>query len=331
MTLPVSPPRCSVLVPTYSAAALLHECLTALLADLDGRQDVEVVVSDDGSTDDTPAVLSAFAPDVRVVRSEENRGFARACNAAAAAALGDLLLFYNNDLVPHPGWLDELLRYADRTPAAAVIGSKLLFPDGRVQHAGVVMCSDGYPRHVYAGFPAGAEVTNRSGPVRIVTGACLVTPASWFRELGGFDQRYRNGYEDVDYCLRAAEAGGEVHYCHRSVLTHLVSASREHRLAEFVETEREFLRRWGRLPADDFARYVDDGLIRVNYNRTFPFQLDISPMLAAVNNSGERGTETVELLSREVHELRRDNVRLRLRLAELNRVTPESGRAANPA
>jgi GT2 family glycosyltransferase len=305
-----------VLVPTYSAAALLRECLTALLTDLDGRPDVQVVVSDDGSTDDTPAVLSTFSADVTVVRSEENRGFAHACNAAAAAAAGDLLLFYNNDLVPRAGWLDELLRYADRTPEAAVIGSKLLFPDGRVQHAGVVVCSDGYPRHVYAGFPAGAEVTNRSGPTRIVTGACLLTPASWFHQLGGFDGRYRNGYEDVDYCLRAAEAGGQVHYCHRSVLTHLVSASREHRVAEFAETEQEFLRRWGRLPADDFARYVDDGLIRVNYGRTFPFELDISPGLAVVNNSTERSAETFELLSRELHELRRDNVRLRLALAE---------------
>lgn len=321
-------PRCSVIVPTYSAAALLHECLTALLADLGGRPDVEVVVSDDGSTDDTPAVLEAFAPRVRVVRSAENRGFAQACNAAAAVARGELLLFYNNDLLPQTGWLDELLRYARGTPEAAVIGSKLLFPDGRVQHAGVVVCSDGYPRHVYAGFPAEAEVTNRSGPVRIVTGACLLTPASWFRGLGGFDHRYRNGYEDVDYCLRAAEAGGEVHYCHRSVLTHLVSASREHRVAEFAETEREFVRRWGRLPADDFARYVDDGLIQVNYGRTFPFELDVAPALAAVKNSGEQSAKTFELLSRELHELRRDNVRLRLRLAELSHTGPQSERAA---
>jgi GT2 family glycosyltransferase len=312
-------PRCSVLVPTYSAAPLLHECLTALLADLAGRDDVEVVVSDDGSTDDTPSVLDAFAAEVKVVRSADNRGFAHACNAAARAADGRLLVFYNNDLVPTPGWLDALLRYADTTPAAKVVGSKLLYPDGRVQHAGVVLCSDGYPRHVYAGFPADTAVTNRSGPVRIVTGACLLTHSSWFHRLGGFDERYRNGYEDVDFCLRTTEAGGEVHYCHRSVLTHLVSASREHRTTEFAETEQEFLRRWGRLPADDFARYVDDGMIRVRYGRTFPFQLEVDPRVALVSDTEDGKLTTFELLTRELHELRRDNVRLRLRLADLSR------------
>jgi GT2 family glycosyltransferase len=318
-------PQCSIIVPTYSAAALLRECLTALLADLDGRPDAEVVVSDDGSTDDTTAVLDSFAGRIKVVRHAENRGFAHACNAGAAAAEGRLLVFYNNDLQPAPGWLDALLDHADRT-TAKVIGSKLLFPDGRVQHAGVVLCSDGYPRHVYAGFPADAAVTDRSGPVRIVTGACLLTYASWFDRLGGFDLRYRNGYEDVDLCLRTAEAGGEVHYCHRSVLTHLVSASRENRVAEFAETEREFLSRWGRLPADDFARYVEDGLIRVRYGRTFPFQLEVSPELAVVRNSAEQNSNAVELLSQELHELRRENVRLRLRLAELEpRSTDRAG------
>jgi GT2 family glycosyltransferase len=95
--------RCTIVIPTFDTAALLERCLQALLADLGDRRDVEVVVSDDGSADATGAVLARLRGAVRVVRSPVNRGFAAACNAGAAAASGDLLVFCNTDLVPHRG------------------------------------------------------------------------------------------------------------------------------------------------------------------------------------------------------------------------------------
>ncbi|HEY4455161.1 MAG TPA: glycosyltransferase family 2 protein, partial [Pseudonocardiaceae bacterium] len=199
---------CSVIVPTFDTAGLLDRCVRTLHASIGDRDDVEIVISDDGSTDATPevvTVLQAALPKgrLRAVRSERNRGFAHACNAGAAVATGRHLVFYNTDLLPNAGWLDALLDYADADAGRAIVGTRLLFPDGRLQHCGVVICTDGYPRHVYAGLPGDHELAMRSGRAGIVTAACVLVRARVFTELGGFDTRYRNGYEDVDLCLRA--------------------------------------------------------------------------------------------------------------------------------
>ncbi|CCH70991.1 hypothetical protein BN10_740003 [Phycicoccus elongatus Lp2] len=302
-------PLVSIVVPTYNGADLLRTCLTLLLSSVSHRKDIEIVVSDDGSVDTTAVVLAEFGDAITSVRSVENRGFASACNAGAAAARGGSFVFYNTDLEPEPQWLDELVLYADAHPQAKVIGCKLLFPDGRIQHAGCVLCADGYPRHVYAGLPADHEVVNRSGPVSIVTGACMFLPRDWFEQMNGFDTWFTNGYEDVDLCFRVTEGGGEVHYCHRSVLTHLASATREGRTAEFAESERRFVERWGHRRPDDFDRYLRDGVLEVVYGKYFPFQLRVSPEVAAVVDSGD---SSFGALMAELHDVRRANVALRL-------------------
>jgi len=302
--------RCTIVIPTYNTSALLGQCLRALLSDLASRPDVEVVVSDDGSADGTGALLDRLNGAVAVVRSPVNRGFAHACNAGAEAASGAAYVFYNTDLTPRHGWLDALLDYAETGSRPALVGTRLLFPDGRLQHCGAEICADGFPRHVYAGFPGDHPVAMRSGPAHIVTGACMLVRADAFAALGGFDTGYRNGYEDVDLCLRARQAGDEVHYCHRSVLNHLVSATREHRRAEFARSEQRFVDRWGHLPPTDFARYRADGLLTVDYGPAYPLRLMVSPELALVEQADVRGEDPRLLL----HALRRENVRLRMQL-----------------
>ena len=121
-----------------------------------------MVVVDDASTDTTPQLLAAYGRRIHTVRHETNKGFAAACNAGAAVASGEYLVFLNNDVLPEVGWLDALVRYAEKYPGAAAVGSKLLFPDGTVQHAGVVICQDLHPRHIYAGFPANHPAVNKS-------------------------------------------------------------------------------------------------------------------------------------------------------------------------
>jgi GT2 family glycosyltransferase len=202
------------------------------------------------------------------------------------------------------------------------VGTRLLVPDGRLQHCGVVICADGYPRHVYAGFPGDHAVALRSGHAGIVTGACVLVRADAFTELGGFDQGYRNGYEDVDLCLRAQRAGHEIHYCHDAALTHLVSATREHRRAEFVRSEQRFLDRWGALLPTDFPRYLADGLLRVDYAAAYPLRLSVAPELALLAQDGDPGDD----LRTALHERRRENVRLRLQTLPPG---PGSGRQAD--
>src|SRR5207253_290949 len=116
--------------------------------------DHEVIVVDDASSDSTPDVVRGFGGRVRGIRHDTNQGFASSCNDGAAGADGEFLVFLNNDTIPKPGWLDALVHYVDEHPDVAVVGSKLLFPNDTIQHAGVVICQDGHPRHVYTGFPA---------------------------------------------------------------------------------------------------------------------------------------------------------------------------------
>ena len=168
--------------------------------------------------------------------------------------------FLNNDTIAQPGWLDALAGYADRT-GAPVVGSKLLFPDGTVQHAGVVFGFQGDPLHLYAGCPADHPAVNKSRRFQSVTAACMLVRRDAFEQAGGFDTGFHNDLEDVDLCLRLGELGHEVHYCHESVLYHLESASRG-QSARPSPSARVYRERWGRrVRHDELLYYLEDGLL----------------------------------------------------------------------
>src|SRR4051794_27616252 len=115
MTLP-----CSIIIPVFNRVALTRQCLAAIAAD-DGCR-AEIVIVDDASREDT-ADLLVDARGARVVRNERNLGFATSCNRGADVSAGDYLLFLNNDTIPQKNWLKALVTYAERNPAAAVVGS----------------------------------------------------------------------------------------------------------------------------------------------------------------------------------------------------------------
>ncbi len=323
-------PRCSIVIPVYNKASLTRQCLDALLVTTTETVDVEIIVVDDGSRDATPELLAACGDRIRVVTHPTNRGFASACNDGAAVATGDYLVFLNNDTIPKAGWLDALVRYAEAHPEAAVVGSKLLFPNHTVQHAGVVVCLDRYPRHIYAGFPAEHPAVNKSRRFQAVTGACMLVRRERFEEVGGFDTAFVNGYEDHDLCLRLGERGYEVHYCHESVLVHLESASREGRLEEFEHVTRLMNERWAaRAQPDDFRYYAEDGLLGVSYWGTYPIAVSMSPLLAVV---GERELDTLlNVRSRQVFEFLKETVRLTVRLREAELQAATAGAKAQPS
>lgn len=305
-------PRTSIIIPVFNQSALTAQCLNALAA----QQDCEVIVVDDASEDDTTRVLEEFKDRVHVVRHQVNLGFATACNdGAGKATAADYLVFLNNDTVPQPGWLEALIRYADHHPAAAVVGARLLYPDDTIQHAGVVICQDLYPRHVYTGFPADHPAVNKSRQFQIVTAACMLVRRKVFEQSGGFDTAFRNGFEDVDFCLRIRERGLEVHYCPDSVAYHLESVS-PGRFKSDHENVRLYRERWmPRVQPDDVRYYFEDSLLELSYEGSFPVRLRASPFLATLDS--ERASRAERLLarrSRELAEARRDNTRLTLEL-----------------
>jgi len=312
-------PTCSIIIPVYNHAALTRQCLDTLLAQPPRGVDCEIIVVDDGSRDATRGLLAGYRDRVRVITHAANAGFATTCNDGAAAAAGEFLVFLNNDTVPTPGWLDALADYAGSHPAAAAVGSRLLFPDGTVQHAGVIIGQDRSPWHIYSGFPGDHPAVTKSRRFQVVTGACVLVRRAAFDEVGGFDPAFHNGLEDVDLCLRLGERGHEIHYCHKSVVYHLESLTRGYEDAGADENARLYRRRWGhRVRPDDVEYYLEDGLISFGYPMYFPVYMTVDPLLAIINQE-DRGLRTAHLLqtrARQVMDLLRDNVRLKSRLRE---------------
>jgi GT2 family glycosyltransferase len=299
----------SIVVPVHGRAQLTERCLERLLAELPAE--CEAIVVDDASADSTPVLLVSYGEAIRVLRLPANVGYARACNEGAAVAAGDTLVFLNNDTEPLPGWLQALEDYAREHPAAAVVGAKLLYPSGSVQHAGVVIGRDGYPHNLYTGLPAAHPAVNRSRRLQAVTGACMLVRRAAFERAGGFDPGYMNSLEDVDLCLRIGEQGGEVHYCHEAVLTHLESASRG-RDERFEASVARYRQRWReRVHRDDLAVYAEDGLLGVEYHDSYPLRLSVSPHLATVEDGRESEIESLlEAYAGQVADLLAEVVRL---------------------
>jgi len=307
----------SVVIPVHNRAGLTRRCLERVLADLPSG--CEVIIVDDASSDETPQMLAGFGEAVAVVRLEANGGFAAACNTGAAVAGGEHLVFLNNDTEPAPGWLEELLRFAETRPEAAVIGAKLLYPTGAVQHAGVVFGQDGYPHNLYGDFPAEHPAVSRARRLQAVTGACMLVRRAAFEGVNGFDEGYRNSLEDVDLCLRIGAAGGEAWYCPQARIVHLESATRG-RSDRFEASVARYRERWrGRVRRDDFEVYAADGLLEVEYPSGYPVRISVSPLLASIERGDGHEAELEPLLrtqARRSADLERELVRLTAELAD---------------
>ncbi len=309
--------RCSIIIPVYNLAGVTRQCLDHLFRQLPGSIPVEVVVVDDGSSDNTQECLAEFEGRIRVVTHAQNQGYSSACNDGASVASGDHLVFLNNDTIPLDGWLDALVRYVSQDERIAAVGSRLLYPDGTIQHAGIAFDQDRQPRHIYVGFPGDHPAVNKSRRMQMVTGACLLIRRDVFLQTGGFDTTFVNGFEDVDLCLKVRELGFEVHYCHESVLYHLESVS-ERPIDYDSVNRRAFLERWkDRVDVDDWRYYVEDGLIRIVYPGTAycPLSLRVAPILGTSEDQ-DAVIDSYRLLhdrSRQVRTLLKENISLRLK------------------
>jgi GT2 family glycosyltransferase/glycosyltransferase involved in cell wall biosynthesis len=265
------PLRSSLIVPVWNRVDLTSQCLERLVATTDPDR-AEILVIDNGSSDETPSLLRSYAGRVRALHSESNLGFGGGCNEAARSARGELLVFLNNDTLALPGWLDALEHAVDQDAGAGIVGSRLLFPDGTIQHAGVAIARRTLAPYLFwRGVAADAPMVSRRRELQAVTGASMLVRASLFRALGGFDPGYRNGFEDVDLCLRAGERGWRVLYEPASTLHHLESQTPGRRAHDAANLER-FLARWGHPHrADEDRIYFEDGFhIRVELEDDAP-------------------------------------------------------------
>lgn len=225
------PPPVSIIVPTRNRVELLRTCLEGIAAtDYPG---IEVIVVDNGSDDpETLAYLqSTEARGGIVLRHPGPFNYSTINNRAAAVATGKLLCLLNNDIeVIEPNWLATMAAQAVRDEVGAV-GAQLLYPDGRIQHAGVVIGVGNAAGHAHRYLrPAETGYFRRHALpqfISAVTGACLVVQKSRFDAVGGLDERnFAVAFNDVDLCLRLNERGWQSFYEPRAVLIHHESVSR---------------------------------------------------------------------------------------------------------
>lgn len=245
----------SIIIPVFNRVEYTAACLESLAAHAPKSLSFELVVVDNASSDETPALLSRLAGDVVIERNEENLGFAKACNQGARRASGRILVFLNNDTEVHPGWLEPLVEELDAHPNTAAVGSRLLYPDGRIQHAGVAIGRDQIPFHVHSQMDADDPRVTERRAFEIVTAACVAIRRADFLAIGLFDEGFINGHEDIDLCLRFRAAGRDVIYRPDSVVTHHESVS-EGRLDKRPHNVARTFAKWReRLVQDDY-RYA---------------------------------------------------------------------------
>jgi GT2 family glycosyltransferase/glycosyltransferase involved in cell wall biosynthesis len=209
-------PVASIVICAYGKREYTERCLRSLEVALGPRLgvDVELVLVDNASPDDTAELFAEWSDRARVVALDENRNFAGGNNAGAAAARGRVLVFLNNDTEVPAGALDALVEEALREQVGAV-GARLVYPDGRIQHGGFGWRSNGsghVPLHLFHYEDGELAAARASYDTSALTGACVAVRSELFAAIGGFDEGYVNGFEDVDLCLRLRAAGLRVRY-----------------------------------------------------------------------------------------------------------------------
>ena len=236
-------PLVSIIIPAFNKWEYTFKCLMAVATH---TRDVshEVIVVDNASSDETAQALPLL-DNIRLQRNEKNLGFAKASNQGAAMARGKYLLFLNNDTEPRPGWLAAMVKIVEADPRVAMVGSKLLFPDGTLQHAGVVFAYAAplpvTPFHLHYRHPASDSQQQLS--LRAVTAACMLVRPEVFRAVGTFDEGFVNGYEDVDLCLKVWQTGAKIIYTPESVVVHHESVT-EGRFAADSANVNRLNQRW---------------------------------------------------------------------------------------
>src|SRR6266581_6186135 len=219
----------SILIPTCASQGMIETCITTLRR-VTAYRNYEIICIENIAPKDKKWRGWLRRNADRVIAIKEGFNWARFSNLAAAAATGEYLLFLNDDIeITDPEWLDALLAEAQR-PEVGVVGPRLLYPDGRVQHAGMFLAAIGQARHAFRYAPGndpgyfGLALTQRN--VIAVTGACLITRRETFDELGGFDEAHGIINNDLDYCLKAWRGGLVNVYTPHARLIHHEAVSR---------------------------------------------------------------------------------------------------------
>lgn len=248
-------PTVSIVIPVYNQFHYTYVCLKSIL---ENSTDVnyEIIIADDMSQDETINIVQ-YAENITVVRDGTNRGFLLNCNNAAKYANGKYVLFLNNDTNVQKDWLSHLVTLIESDTTIGMVGSKLIYPDGRQQEAGGIIWSDAsgwnYGR---LDDPEKSEY-NYVKEVDYISGAAIMIRKDLWNEIGGFDERYVPAYyEDSDLAFEVRKRGYKVVLQPKSVVVHFEGIS--HGTDEGtgiksyqVKNKEKFVQKWGQVLKDE--------------------------------------------------------------------------------
>ena len=247
-------PQVSIVIPLFNNADYTAAALTAIAEHTgDDAPSFEVVLVDNASSDATAELLEQLGGDLVIRRNETNLGFARACNQGALLARGEYVVFLNNDTEVKSGWLTSLVDELALHPATGIVGARLLYPDGTIQHAGVAIGRDQIPFHIHRGCAADDPLVSERRAYPVVTAACAAVRRKEFYTIGMFDEAFVNGHEDIDLCLRYRQAGQEVIYRPDCLVVHHESVSEGRMNSRPKNLARTFSKSRYKLIQDDFS------------------------------------------------------------------------------
>ncbi len=240
-------PLVSIVIPTRDKLQLLRQCIESIEQSTDYKNYEIIVLDNDSSEPATMAYFKQIAGKAGVYHCPGGFNFSAISNLGASKAKGELLHFLNNDTqVVRPDWMRAMIEQAQR-PQVGAVGAKLLFADGRIQHAGAVLgisgtighafrLADGDTRHYFG-------LSDVIRDCSAVTAACMMMRRAVFDEVGGFDEKFMVDYADIDLCLRVRHRGYRIVYTPLALLHHYESSTRR-RMHVSGDLE-EFVKRWG--------------------------------------------------------------------------------------
>ncbi|WP_238651032.1 glycosyltransferase [Paenibacillus piscarius] len=242
-------PLVSIIIPVYNQWEYTYNCLQSILQHKESVDSFEVIIADDLSSDETIDILK-FVENIHVLRDGVNRGFLLNCNNAAKFAKGKYILFLNNDTNVQPGWLSSLSDLLEKYPDIGMAGSKLVYPDGRLQEAGGIIWNDAsgwnYGR---LNNPDNSEF-NYVKEVDYISGAAIILRKSLWEKIGGFDERYAPAYfEDSDLAFEVRRQGYKVVLQPRSIVVHFEGISHgtdvQSGIKSYqIENKAKFIEKW---------------------------------------------------------------------------------------
>lgn len=248
--------KISIIIPLFNQLAYTQQMYESLQVTLPDGLDIEVLFVDDASSDGTPAWLrsiSSITPStksiksVRVLTNPINLGYAKSNNRAARESKGDLLLLLNNDLVLKSGWLEPMLEVVNQNQSSPIIiGNLHYLPDTNIlDHAGFEVLLD-----IKSNIPViehRRSISSYSAEqVFAVTGACCLISRQTFETVGGFDEEFINGGEDVDLCLKVKEQSGKCWIAPNSKVWHHTSQTRGRNKDRDKKNSARLFQKWSK-------------------------------------------------------------------------------------